>query len=137
MYRHKGFTLIELITVIAILGALAVIALPRFINLQDEAEQAAVEGVAGSLAAGSAVNLAAVLAGNTADAQVVTTCGDVGATLSGGSLPADYTFPSGAAAGQAGASLGGSNGATADCTVEKTVSGSTYSATFQGYFASF
>ncbi|MDZ7788262.1 MAG: type II secretion system protein [Halofilum sp. (in: g-proteobacteria)] len=46
--KQQGFTLIELVAVIVILGALAVVALPRFINLQDEAEQAAAEGVAGS-----------------------------------------------------------------------------------------
>ncbi|MDZ7748264.1 MAG: prepilin-type N-terminal cleavage/methylation domain-containing protein [Halofilum sp. (in: g-proteobacteria)] len=75
MYRHKGFTLIELITVIAILGALAVIALPRFINLQDEAEQAATDGVAGSLGAATAVNLAGALAGETsANLDTVTNC---------------------------------------------------------------
>ena len=35
--REAGFTLIELVAVIAILGVLATVALPRFINLQDEA----------------------------------------------------------------------------------------------------
>lgn len=62
MKKQQGFTLIELVAVIVILGALAVVALPRFIDLSDEAEQAAAEGVAGSLSAGFALNYAAELA---------------------------------------------------------------------------
>ncbi len=62
MRKQKGFTLIELVAVIVILGALAVVALPRFVNLQDEAQQAAAEGVAGALSAGFALNYADYLA---------------------------------------------------------------------------
>lgn len=90
MNRQTGFTLIELITVIVILGALAVIALPKYIDLQDEAEQAATEGVAGSLAAASATNMAAALAGDSA-AVSVDNCDDVSSLLSSGGLPSDYT----------------------------------------------
>ncbi len=48
----SGFTLIELVVVIVLLGILAVVALPRFVNLSDDAHLAAVEGTAGALKIG-------------------------------------------------------------------------------------
>lgn len=50
--NQKGFTLIELILVIAILGILAVVALPQFQSLTSEANNAARDGVVGAVRSG-------------------------------------------------------------------------------------
>ena len=54
-YKVQGFTLIELVIVIILLGLLAAAALPRLLNATDEAEIAALEGVAGGFSTGVAI----------------------------------------------------------------------------------
>lgn len=50
MKQQKGFSLVELVIVIIVVGLLAVAALPRFLDVTDEARRASIEGVAGGFA---------------------------------------------------------------------------------------
>ncbi|TKF23131.1 type II secretion system protein [Vibrio genomosp. F6] len=55
MKKQGGFTLIELVVVIVILGILAVTAAPRFLNLQDDARNSSLEGLKGAMAGASGI----------------------------------------------------------------------------------
>jgi len=56
IFQTKGFTLIELVIVIVLLGILASVALPRFLDIAGDAHNASVSGTSGAMA--SAVNIA-------------------------------------------------------------------------------
>ena len=92
--QQSGFTLIELIMVIVVLGALAVTALPRYIDLETQAQEGAVEGIAGAYASGAAINFATCKAGGTPciTLTAASTCADIAPVVQGG-VPGGYQIP--------------------------------------------
>lgn len=79
MYKNKGFTLIELVIVIIVLGILAAVAIPRFINIQQDARIAVIKGIAGNFSfVVDQVNYAAIMQGLDDQEDILVKVGGVG-----------------------------------------------------------
>jgi MSHA pilin protein MshA len=90
--KEQGFTLIELVMVIVILGVLSAIALPKFVDLSTDAQQAATTSVAGAISSASAINYATRKVSNLKGIQLYH-CDTAFSLLQGGQ-PTGYSFSS-------------------------------------------
>lgn len=113
---QKGFTLIELVVVIVILGILSAVALPKFIDLSGQANIAAAQGVAAAVSSASSINYGARKAGN-GSAVAVQNCTTAATLLVGGGITTGYTIGATACAGSPNA-----DGVSVSCSVASSTS---------------
>lgn len=94
--NQNGFTLIELIMVIVILGILSAFALPKFADFSGQAEKSSIEGASGGMRSASAIAHAACLASTTCDGSAGASGATSTAVLDGTSIAMVYGYPSAA-----------------------------------------
>lgn len=111
--QQRGFTLIELIMVIVVLGILAAFALPKFANLGGDARLASMQGALAAVKSASAIAHSAALAKNNAN--------DTAVTMEGTSVTMQDLYPAPTAAG-----IGAASGVVAGDYTISTATADTY-----------
>ena len=96
MQSQNGFTLIELVITISLLGILAAVTVPKLFNITPDAQISSVTTVAAALSSANAVNYA-VRTEKSTNGQAVANCTNVSSILQAG-LPSGYTITAAAVA---------------------------------------
>ncbi|MBA3581092.1 MAG: type II secretion system protein [Gammaproteobacteria bacterium] len=118
MRNQSGFTLIELVVVMVLLGILGAVATAKYQDLSGAAQAAAIDGVASEMAAASAINYAADVTTTPAVSinAVATACSSLGGLFQTGAPPAGYALSDTAVCGPT------AIGTTQPCTLTHTAS---------------
>lgn len=95
MRNQEGFTLIEIIAVLVLLGILAAVAVPKYFDMQTQAEEKALAAMASNLSSAASANYARFLldkkVGGTGEAVAIADCAAIGSTLVNPPVGASFT----------------------------------------------